>query len=82
MKNIDDRKKKYLAVWEAIHEWTVFRLSQKEELSTSEVKHLAEIQEKLQKSSDAILGEVSNEPKSSLDKLVDVLNKSRKNIRK
>lgn len=71
--------KKYLSVWDSIHSWVEFRLSQKEELSTSEVKHLAEIQEKIQK--NIVDGDEHGEKKSSLELLAEAICKSRKKHR-
>jgi|GEM_PF-6681915 len=78
MKKNEERIKKYLAVWDAITSWIVLRLSQKEELSTAEVKHLAEIQEKIQKSSEVITGFKPEESKSSLEVLAKMIEMSRK----
>lgn len=78
MNKNEDRIKKYLVVWDAITDWIVLRLSQKEELSTSEVKHLAEIQEKIQKSSEIIMEFKAEESKSSLEVLAKMIGISRK----
>jgi hypothetical protein len=77
----NDRSRKYLLVWDRILDWIEIRLSQKEELTTAEVKHLAEIQEKIQKSQDLLVCVEAEENKSSLEKLVDVIIKSRKKYR-
>jgi len=78
MKKNKDRSRKYLTIWDSILEWIEIRLSQKEELSTAEVKHLAEIQEKIQKSNDQILGNEILQGKSSIEKLAEMIDKSRK----
>jgi len=66
-----------MAVWDSILGWIELRLSQKDELSTTEVKHLAEIQEKIQKSSDQILGLETDKSKSSIEMLSDAIGRSR-----
>ncbi len=78
MKKIDKRAKKYLGVWDSILEWIESRISQKDELSTAEVKHIAEIQEKIQKSQGIILNPEDFECRSSVEILSDMIDRSRK----
>lgn len=73
----EKNKKKYLQVWDEILEWLITRLGQKEELTTSEIKHLAEIQEKIQKNSGMIIETDESESESSFEGLIKVLNDNR-----
>lgn len=70
-------KEKYLKVWVNILDWSLNRLNQNEELTTTEVKHLAEIQEKVQKSLELISSSGNKEQESTFNGLLNVLEASR-----